>query len=99
MKRIFLLPRIYLLLLCAGLLAGCAAFTGNLAEERAVRLADGSTLYIDARGYMTMRDNAGHKLFMRDGEPMQAQDGTVIRMKENAFWKRWRTVGSLNPKL
>ncbi len=62
-------------------------------------LNDGSMLYVDARGYMTMRDSAGQKLFMRDGETMRTANGTVVFMKENLVWRRWRTVGSLNPKL
>lgn len=69
------------------------------AEERVIELKDGSTVYINAKGEMTMRDSAGHKLFMKEGEPMEAKDGSIFMMKENVIWKKWRQKGTLNPKV
>lgn len=78
------------------LVSACAALDP---QTKAVKLKDGSTLYIDKHGTMRMRDVAGHKVYMQDGVPMEAADGTVIIMKEDPTWKVIRLKGSLNPKL
>jgi hypothetical protein len=78
------------------LVAACAALDP---ETKAVKLKDGSTLYINKHGKMRMRDVAGHKVYMQDGVPMEAADGTVFIMKEDPTWKVIRLKGSLNPKL
>ncbi|MBL8529168.1 MAG: CopK family periplasmic copper-binding protein [Burkholderiales bacterium] len=89
--------RTFTYLACVAILtSACAALDPG---TKAVKLKDGSTLYVDKRGNMRMRDVTGHKVYMQDGVPMEAADGTVIIMKEDPTWKVIRLKGSLNPKL
>lgn len=45
------------------------------------RLKNGSLLFIDKSGYMTMVDPWGKSMSMANGVPMQMDDGSVILMK------------------
>ncbi|MDV3238660.1 MAG: CopK family periplasmic copper-binding protein [Gammaproteobacteria bacterium] len=78
-------------------LLGAPALASDGAAEQ-VRLKDGSTLYVNEAGEMRMIDGRGNKMSMRDGVPMETEDGRVIMMKNNMLWQRMER-GSLNPKL
>lgn len=83
------------ILIVSALLCGPAMAGEDAAES--VRLKDGSTLYIDKNGDMKMVDGNGDRMTMRDGVPMETEDGRVIMMKNNALWQRMQR-GTLNPK-
>lgn len=86
------------LVIASLILAGCAGNPSMRQADQAIRLKDDSILYIDSRGLMRMRDGAGHKLFMADGEAMETADGRVIAMKEDPIWRQLRIRGTLVPK-
>lgn len=67
----------------------------NVTES--VKLKDGSVLSIDDRGHMNMFDSKGNRMTMRDGVPMETEDGRVIMMQNHALWERMPR-GTLNPK-
>lgn len=76
------------------------AVTGAMAEEeypQSARLKDGSIVFIDNDGAMKMVDKRGNPMRMKDGVPMELEDGSVIMMKNHAIWKRVPR-GTLNPK-
>jgi len=53
-----------------------------------VKLKDGSMIVIDRTGNMNMYDKDGKPVAMPDGLPMEAEDGSVILMKNNALYRR-----------
>ena len=83
-------------ILIASTLLSAPALAGEQATE-SVKLKDGSTLYIDSKGDMKMVDGNGDRMKMRDGVPMETEDGRVIMMQNNALWQRMQR-GTLNPK-
>lgn len=83
-------------LLIVSTLLSAPALAGEQATE-SVKLKDGSTLYIDSKGDMKMVDGNGDRMKMRDGVPMETEDGRVIMMQNNALWQRMQR-GTLNPK-
>jgi len=75
----------------------CAPAMASEGDTESFKLKDGSTLYINERGDMKMIDSHGNGISMRDGVPMEAEDGRIFMMKNNALWERMRR-GTLNPK-
>jgi len=47
---------------------------------------------------MRMFKPYGERIYMKDGEPMELADGTIVVMKENANWKALRIRGTLGPR-
>ena len=95
-------PQVVAVALIASLaVAACAtgsqSASGGQTSQRHV-LKDGNTLYVDTDGRMRMFAPAGDRVYMKDGVPMELQDGTVIIMKENILWKNLRTHGTFNPR-
>lgn len=68
-------------------------------QEETIELKDGTTLFIQADGKMRHKDQKGRVVLMREGEVMEAKDGSRYMMKNNAIWKQLYEKGSLNPKL
>ncbi|WP_166726990.1 CopK family periplasmic copper-binding protein [Crenobacter cavernae] len=66
-------------------LSACASMRGEPPDR--VSLKDGSTLYIDNVGGMTMTDKYGKPMSMMDGEPMEATDGTMLMMKNKVLYR------------
>lgn len=87
--------RLLSMLLLSALLS-MPALAGEAAAE-SVKLKDGSTLFVGKNGDMKMVDGKGDRMTMRDGVPMETEDGRVIMMKNNALWQRMQR-GTLNPK-
>lgn len=75
-------------LVAAGFLAlsACTSMTGE--PPMKYTLKDGSILYVDKAGNMTMTDKYGKPLAMVDGEPMAMADGSILMMKNRVLYKR-----------
>jgi len=59
-----------------------SAFAVDQADiEKSVRLKDGSTVHQFKDGKMAMESKFGRAYRMKEGEPMQAADGTTITMR------------------
>lgn len=67
-------------------------------DQETVKLDDGTTLVIQTDGKMRHVDQKGHVVLMKEGEVMEAADGTRYMMKNNAIWKQLYEKGTLNPK-
>ena len=46
---------------------------------------------------MVHLDAAGNRVRMRDGQVIEAKDGSKIMMKNNAIWKQITEHGTLKP--
>jgi hypothetical protein len=64
-----------------------------------VELKDGGKVYVQKDGSMVHLDAAGSRVKMRDGQMMEAKDGSKIMMKNNAIWKKITEQGTLSPKV
>ncbi len=89
--RKFLIP----MLLCFPLFAVAAEISKGMPV---VELKDGGTVYVQKDGSMIHIDAAGSRVKMRDGQTMEAKDGSKVMMKNNAIWKKITEQGTLNPK-
>ena len=67
--------------------------------DQTIQLKDGGILVIRENGDMVHRDAVGNRVRMRDGEQMEAKDGTRYRMRNDPNWRQFLLKGSLNPKL
>ena len=67
------------------------------AAERVIELKNGDTLLVRTDGNMVHRDAAGRRVPMRDGEPMEAWDGSRHVMKSDPAWRQI-IEGSPSPK-
>jgi Copper resistance protein K len=67
-------------------------------DMETIQLKDGTTLIIQDDGRMRHVDQRGHAVLMKEGEVMEAKDGTHYMMKNNAIWKQLYEKGTLNPK-
>lgn len=74
-----------------------AAAMAAVAATQSLKLKDGSILFVDKDGDMKMVDRKGDPMTMKDGVPMEAEDGSVILMKNKQLYKRVPR-GTLNPK-
>ena len=79
------------ILLVAVLLALSApAFSQSASRPDVVKqydLKDGTTLYVFKDGKMTMENQNGKAVAMKDGQPMETKDGQTIMMKGNEVWR------------
>ena len=75
------------------------AFAGAAfaAEPQTIDLKDGGKITIDKDGAMAHMDAAGKREKMKDGKAMQAKDGSLVMMKNNAVWKTISEHGTLKP--
>ena len=81
-------------------MAACAT-TGSVSPDATSQryvLKNGDVLLVDANGGMRMFDVSGYRVMMKDGTPMELNDGRVVVMKENVVWKSLRTRGSMSPR-
>lgn len=67
-------------------------------DQETIKIKDGTTLIIQTDGKMRHVDQRGRVVLMKEGEVMEAEDGTHYMMKNNAIWKRLYEKGTLNPK-
>jgi len=67
-------------------------------DKEAIELKDGTTLIVQTDGKMRHVDSRGHAVLMKEGEVMEAKDGAMYMMKNNAIWKQLYEKGTLNPK-
>lgn len=75
-------------------LAGCASLSANETEQFALK--DGSRLIVFSDGKMTMRDKRGLPMEMKEGQAMEALDGSVISMHGNEVMRRTRQERELD---
>lgn len=67
------------------------------AQEQTIELKDGSKVMVQKDGTMVHLDAAGNRVKMKDGMVMEAKDGTMFMMKNNAIWKQITEKGTLKP--
>jgi Copper resistance protein K len=67
-------------------------------DQETIELKDGTTLIIQTDGKMRHVDQRGHVVLMKEGEAMEATDGSHYMMKNNTIWKQLYEKGTLNPK-
>ena len=65
--------------------------------EGGIPLKDGGRLYLGQHGVTYHFDAAGHRVRMRDGQVMEAADGTRYVMKNDAVWRTITERGTLHP--
>jgi len=58
------------------------------ATEREIQLKDGSVLRIKKSGALNRMDAEGQVIEMKDGESLEATDGTVLMLKDHALWQQ-----------
>ncbi|MDA8254535.1 MAG: CopK family periplasmic copper-binding protein [Betaproteobacteria bacterium] len=68
------------------------------AQEQTIELKDGGKVMVQKDGTMVHIDAAGNRVKMKDGGVMEARDGTMFMMKNDALWKKITEKGTLNPK-
>ena len=75
------------------------AFAGAAlaAEPQTIELKDGGKIMIEKPGTMVHMDAAGNRVKMKDGKMMEAKDGSMLMMKNNAIWKTITEHGTLKP--
>lgn len=75
------------------------AFSGAAfaAGPQTIELKDGGKIIVEKSGTMVHIDAAGKRVKMKDGKPMQARDGSLVMMKNNAIWKTITEHGTLKP--
>ena len=62
-----------------------------------IELKDGGRITVQKDGTMAHVDAAGNRVRMKDGQVMEAKDGSKIMMKNNAIWKTITEHGTLKP--
>lgn len=67
-------------------------------DKESIELKDGTTLIVQTDGKMRHVDGRGHAVVMKEGQVMEAKDGAMYMMKNNAIWKQLYEKGTLNPK-
>ena len=81
------------------LLAVSAAAFGQAGQPApgTIELKNGGRVTVQKDGTMVHLDAAGNRVRMRDGQVMEAKDGSKIMMKNNAIWKQITEHGTLKP--
>jgi hypothetical protein len=76
-----------------------AAFAQGAAQPspQAIELKDGGKVTTEKNGTMVHIDAAGNRVDMKDGQMMEAKDGSKLMMKNNAIWKQITERGTLRP--
>ena len=73
-----------------------AAAADNAAGgPRKIELKDGTTIVIEVDGTMRHYDSKGKPMKMAPGKRMEAKDGTVYEMRNDALWQRLWLRGTL----
>lgn len=67
-------------------------------DEKTIELKDGTTLIIQTNGKMRHVDQQGHAVLMKENMAMEAKDGSIYMMMNNAIWQKLYSKGTLNPK-
>ena len=67
------------------------------AEIQTIELKDGGKLLLNDDKTMVHVTPAGKRARMKDGKVMEAKDGSMVMMKNNAVWKTITEKGTLNP--
>ena len=67
------------------------------ADIQTIELKDGGKLILKEDKTMVHVTPTGKRSRMKDGKPMQAADGSMVMMKNNAVWKTITEKGTLNP--
>ena len=86
-------------LIPAFLVAFATLASGQVGQpvERTVELKDGGRVAVQKDGTMVHLDAAGNRVRMKDGQMMEAKDGSRLMMKNNAVWKQISEHGTLKP--
>ena len=86
-------------IISAILLAFSTLALGQTAQPASttIDLKDGGRVWVQKDGTMVHIDAAGNRVRMRDGQIMEAKDGSKIMMKNNAIWKQIIEHGTLKP--
>jgi hypothetical protein len=80
------------------LAVSAAAFAqGGQQAAQVIDLRDGGKVTVQKDGTMVHVDAAGNRMMMKDGQMMEAKDGSKLMMKNNAIWKQITERGSLRP--
>ena len=62
-----------------------------------IELKDGGKIVMEKKGTMVRLDAAGNRMKVKNGTVMEAKDGTMVMMKNNAVWKTITEKGTLKP--
>lgn len=62
-----------------------------------IELKDGGKIIALKDGTMAHYDGSGQRLKMRDGQVMEAKDGSKLMMRNDAIWKQLTERGTLRP--
>ena len=76
-----------------------ATFAQGAAQpsQQVIELKDGGKVTVQKDGTMVHVDAAGNRAHMKDGQMMEAKDGSKLMMKNNAIWKQITERGTLRP--
>jgi hypothetical protein len=77
--------------------AATAFAQGGLPDQQIIDLKDGGKVIVQKDGTMSHFDAAGNRVRMKDGQTMEAKDGSKLMMKNNAIWKQLTEHGTLKP--
>jgi hypothetical protein len=70
---------------------------GGQPAAQVIELKDGGKVTVQKDGTMVHMDAAGNRMVMKDGQMMDAKDGSKLMMKNNAIWKQITERGTLRP--
>ena len=62
-----------------------------------IELKDGGKVSVQKDGTMIHFDAAGNRVRMKNGQMMEAKDGSKLMMRNNAIWKQITEHGTLKP--
>lgn len=62
-----------------------------------IELKDGGKVSVQKDGTMIHLDAAGNRVRMKNGQMMEAKDGSKLMMRNNAIWKQITEHGTLRP--
>jgi hypothetical protein len=74
-----------------------SAWAQGVGQEPTIELKDGGKVVVQKDGTMSHFDAAGNRVKMKDGQMMEAKDGSKLMMKNNAIWKQITERGTLRP--
>lgn len=77
--------------------AATAFAQGGQPDPQIIDLKDGGKVIVQKDGTMSHFDAAGNRVRMKDGQTMEAKDGSKLMMKNNAIWRQLTEHGTLKP--
>jgi len=86
------------LVMAVTLSSGAALLHAEEGDADMYHLKDGSVLFVRTDGVMKMVDKKGEPMTMKEGVPMEVDDGSIIMMRQKHIWKRVGPPGK-NPKV